>query len=61
MTVSFTTALMSKYLQLAMDVAGASRLPVTAAAKRFLDACCDAGFAGDDFACVARVLGLVRG
>lgn len=45
----------------AMDVAGASRLPVTAAAKRFLDACCDAGFADEDFACVARVLRLMRG
>lgn len=45
----------------AMGVAGASRLPVTAAAKRSLDACCDAGFADDDFACVARVLRLMRG
>jgi 3-hydroxyisobutyrate dehydrogenase-like beta-hydroxyacid dehydrogenase len=59
--VSFTTALMSKDLQLAMEVAGPTRLPVTAAAKQFLDASCEAGFADDDFACVARVLRLQHG
>lgn len=53
---SFTTALMSKDLQLAMEVAGETRLPVTAAARQFLDASCAAGFADDDFASVARVL-----
>jgi 3-hydroxyisobutyrate dehydrogenase-like beta-hydroxyacid dehydrogenase len=53
---SFTTALMSKDLRLAMDVAGAIHLPVTAAARQFLDACAAGGFADDDFACVARVL-----
>lgn len=59
--VSFTTALMSKDLQLAMAAAGASQLPVTMAARRFLDACCAAGFADDDIACVARVLALRAG
>ena len=54
--VSFTPALMSKDLLLAMDVAGAAQLPVTAAARQFLDACAAQGLADDDFACVARVL-----
>ncbi|MBO0770578.1 MAG: NAD(P)-dependent oxidoreductase [Actinobacteria bacterium] len=54
--VSFTTELMSKDLQLAMDVAGDTRLPVTTASKQFLDACSAAGFADEDFASVARVL-----
>jgi 3-hydroxyisobutyrate dehydrogenase-like beta-hydroxyacid dehydrogenase len=47
---------MSKDLQLAMDVVGDTQLPVTAAAKQFLDACSAAGFADEDFASVARVL-----
>lgn len=54
--VSFTTALMSKDLRLAMEVAGATQLPVTRAARQFLDACAAQGLADDDFACVGRVL-----
>ena len=54
--VSFTAALMSKDLGLAIGVAGGVPLPVTAAAKEFLDATCAAGFGDADFASVARVL-----
>ena len=54
--VSFTAALMSKDLALALSVADGTPLPVTAAAKQFLDASCDAGLADADFACVAQVL-----
>lgn len=54
--VSFTTALMSKDLGLALSVAGGTPLPVTAAARQFLEVSCAAGLAGADFACVARVL-----
>ena len=54
--VSFTTALMSKDLALAIGVAGDVPLPVTAAAKQALDAACTAGFSDADFASVAHVL-----
>ena len=54
--VSFTAALMSKDLALALSVADGTPLPVTAAAKQFLDASCAAGLADADFACVAQVL-----
>jgi 3-hydroxyisobutyrate dehydrogenase/2-hydroxy-3-oxopropionate reductase len=58
--VSFTTALMAKDLELALGIAtGAGMpLPVTTAARRFLDQACAEGFADADFACVAA---LVRG
>jgi 3-hydroxyisobutyrate dehydrogenase-like beta-hydroxyacid dehydrogenase len=56
--VSFTTALMAKDLQLALDIAGETALPlaVTATAKESLDRACAAGFSDADFACVARLL-----
>lgn len=54
--VAFTAALMSKDLELALGVAGDLRLPVTAAAKEYLDAACAAGMSDADFACVARAL-----
>jgi hypothetical protein len=50
------TALMRKDLELAIDVAGDVGLPVTAAAKWFLDVACTAGFSDADFASVAQVL-----
>ena len=58
--VSFTTALMAKDLELALGIATGAGLPlpVTAAARRFLDQACADGFADADFACVAA---LVRG
>ncbi|HEY7279242.1 MAG TPA: NAD(P)-dependent oxidoreductase [Trebonia sp.] len=56
--VSFTTALMAKDLQLALDIAGetALSLAATATAKKSLDQACAAGFSDADFACVARLL-----
>ena len=54
--VSFTTALMKKDLELAMEVAGGLTLPVTAAARDFLGAACAAGLADADFASVVQVL-----
>ena len=59
-SVSFTTALMAKDLELALGIATGAGLPlpVTAAARRFLDQACADGFADADFACVAA---LVRG
>jgi 3-hydroxyisobutyrate dehydrogenase-like beta-hydroxyacid dehydrogenase len=56
--VSFTTALMAKDLQLALDLAGEAALPLTltATAKETLDRACAAGFSEADFACVARLL-----
>lgn len=58
--VSFTTALMAKDLDLALGIAADAGLPlpVTTAARRFLDQACAEGFADADFACVAA---LVRG
>jgi 3-hydroxyisobutyrate dehydrogenase-like beta-hydroxyacid dehydrogenase len=58
--VSFTTALMAKDLELALGIATGAGLPlpVTTAARRFLDQACAEGFADADFACVAS---LVRG
>jgi 3-hydroxyisobutyrate dehydrogenase/2-hydroxy-3-oxopropionate reductase len=58
--VSFTTALMAKDLELALGIATGAGLPlpVTTAARRFLDQACAEGFADADFACVAA---LVRG
>ena len=54
--VSFTTALMKKDLELAMDVADGLTLPVTAAARDFLSTACAAGLADADFASVIQVL-----
>jgi 3-hydroxyisobutyrate dehydrogenase-like beta-hydroxyacid dehydrogenase len=54
--VSFTTALMSKDLALAIGVAGDVPLPATAVTKQSLDAACAAGFSDADFASVAQVL-----
>jgi 3-hydroxyisobutyrate dehydrogenase-like beta-hydroxyacid dehydrogenase len=56
--VSFTTALMAKDLQLALDIAEAAGLPLTltAAAKQSLDRACAAGYGDADFACLARLL-----
>ncbi len=54
--VSFTTALMSKDLALALSVAGSTPLPITAAAKQFLDDTCAAGLSDADFASVAQLL-----
>jgi 3-hydroxyisobutyrate dehydrogenase len=56
--VSFTTALMAKDLQLALDIAGEAALPLalTGTAKESLDRACAAGFSDADFACVARLL-----
>jgi 3-hydroxyisobutyrate dehydrogenase-like beta-hydroxyacid dehydrogenase len=54
--VSFTTALMSKDLALAVGVAGEVPLPVAVAAKEFLDRACAAGFSDADFASVAQIL-----
>jgi 3-hydroxyisobutyrate dehydrogenase len=53
---SFTAALMSKDLGLAIAVAGDMRFPVAKAAKEFLDLACDSGLGDVDFACVAQVL-----
>jgi 3-hydroxyisobutyrate dehydrogenase-like beta-hydroxyacid dehydrogenase len=56
--VSFTTALMAKDLQLALDIAEQAALPLTLAvtAKQTLDRACAAGFGEADFACIARLL-----
>jgi 3-hydroxyisobutyrate dehydrogenase-like beta-hydroxyacid dehydrogenase len=56
--VSFTTALMAKDLQLALDLAEVAELPLTLTdtAKQSLDRACAAGFADADFACLARLL-----
>jgi 3-hydroxyisobutyrate dehydrogenase len=56
--VSFTTALMAKDLQLALEIAGEAALPLTlaGAAKESLDRACAAGFGDADFACVAGLL-----
>ncbi len=56
--VSFTTALMAKDLQLALDIAAETALPLTltATAKESLDRACTAGFSDADFASVARLL-----
>jgi 3-hydroxyisobutyrate dehydrogenase-like beta-hydroxyacid dehydrogenase len=56
--VSFTTALMAKDLQLALDIAAeaALALALTVTAKESLDRACAAGFGDADFACVARLL-----
>ena len=56
--VSFTTTLMAKDLQLALDIAGEAALPLAlaAAAKESLDQARAAGFGDADFACVARLL-----
>jgi 3-hydroxyisobutyrate dehydrogenase-like beta-hydroxyacid dehydrogenase len=56
--VSFTTTLMAKDLQLALDIAAAAELPLalTATAKESLDRARTAGFGDADFACVARLL-----
>jgi 3-hydroxyisobutyrate dehydrogenase len=56
--VSFTSALMAKDLQLALDMAEAAELPLTltATAKETLDRACAAGFGEADFACLARLL-----
>jgi 3-hydroxyisobutyrate dehydrogenase len=56
--VSFTTALMAKDLQLALDIAATAALPLalTVTAKESLDQACAAGFGNADFACVARLI-----
>ncbi len=56
--VSFTTALMAKDLQLALDMADEAELPLTltATAKESLDRACAVGFSDADFACPARLL-----
>jgi len=54
--VSFTTALMSRDLALAIGVAGDVPLPAAAVTKQSLDAACAAGFSDADFASVAQVL-----
>jgi 3-hydroxyisobutyrate dehydrogenase/2-hydroxy-3-oxopropionate reductase len=54
--VSFTTALMKKDLELALEVAGQVPLPVTRAAMDFLGTACEAGLAGAVFAAVIQVL-----
>ena len=54
--VSFTTALMSKDLSLALDATHGAPLPLTSTAKDILDATCAAGYADADFASVARLL-----
>lgn len=56
--VSFTTALMAKDLQLALDIAepASLRLALTATAKQSLDRACADGFGDADFACLARLL-----
>ncbi|HEY6496685.1 MAG TPA: NAD-binding protein, partial [Trebonia sp.] len=54
--VSFTTALMAKDLQLALDVAGEVPLALTATAKQSLEQACAAGLGDADFASVARLL-----
>ena len=56
--VSFTTALMKKDLELAMEIAGGLPLPITLAARDFLSTACEAGLADADFASVAQVLRL---
>ena len=60
--VSFTTALMAKDLQLALDIAEQAALPLTlaATAKQTLDRACAAGFGDADFACIVRLLLPVR-
>ena len=61
--VSFTTALMAKDLELALGLADGAGLPlpVTTAARRFLDRACAEGLADADFACVAALLRSPRG
>jgi 3-hydroxyisobutyrate dehydrogenase-like beta-hydroxyacid dehydrogenase len=56
--VSFTTSLMAKDLQLALDIAEEAklRLTLTATAKESLDRACAAGYSDADFACIARLL-----
>jgi 3-hydroxyisobutyrate dehydrogenase-like beta-hydroxyacid dehydrogenase len=56
--VAFTTALMAKDLELALDLAAAAGLPLPAAtaARRSLADACAAGYADADFSCVARLL-----
>jgi len=54
--VSFTTALMKKDLELAMEAAGPVPLPVTLAARDVLGTACEAGLADADFASVIQVL-----
>jgi 3-hydroxyisobutyrate dehydrogenase-like beta-hydroxyacid dehydrogenase len=56
--VSFTTALMAKDLQLALDIAEGAGLPLTltATAKESLDRASAAGFGDADFACLAGLL-----
>ena len=54
--VSFTTALMSKDLALALAALGAAPHPLTSAAKDFLDAACAAGYGDADFASVAQLI-----
>ena len=56
--VSFTTALMAKDLQLALDIAEAAELTLalTATVKDSLDGATAAGFGDADFACLARLL-----
>jgi 3-hydroxyisobutyrate dehydrogenase len=56
--VAFTTALMAKDLELALDLAAAAGLPLPAAtaARRSLVQACAAGHADADFSCVAHLL-----
>lgn len=56
--VSFTTALMSKDLELALGMAADAGLPlpVASAARRFLDQACARGYGDADFSCVASLL-----
>jgi 3-hydroxyisobutyrate dehydrogenase-like beta-hydroxyacid dehydrogenase len=60
--VSFTTALMAKDLQLALEIAAVAGLPLTltATAKESLDRASAAGFGDADFACLARLLRMGR-
>lgn len=57
-SVSFTTALMSKDLQLALSVGDGVglTLPLTSTARRTLEEACAAGLSQADFASVARLL-----
>lgn len=56
--VAFTTALMAKDLELALNLADGTALPlpVATAARHSLAAACAAGYADADFSCVARLL-----
>ncbi len=56
--VAFTTALMAKDLDLALNLADGTALPlpVATAARHSLAAACAAGYADADFSCVARLL-----